>query len=74
MMESSLKGFLSPLAVDLQKLVTLSRKLEKTYRKLAAEAENQFLPTPISDSILRPVACKGGRLVSFLFTVIYRVT
>jgi hypothetical protein len=50
----SLHQFLRPLAIDLDKIVTLARHLEVTYRTLARESENQFLPTPISDSILRP--------------------
>jgi len=39
-----------------------------TFTRLAAESLDQFLPTPITDSILRPVGDEKGRYVlEFLF-------
>ncbi len=57
----SLLQFLQPLAIDLPKIIALAAGLHKTFKSLAAESENQFLPTPISDSTLRPSAARGGR-------------
>lgn len=58
---SSLDDFLRPLAVDLDKIVELAKRLEITYRRLAMESQNQFLPTPISDNILKPERDISGR-------------
>ncbi|KAI9736397.1 MAG: hypothetical protein M1818_006130 [Claussenomyces sp. TS43310] len=59
-----LVDFLQPLAVDLDKLLNLAKHLSVTYRKLAAEAENQFLATPIPNSILRPSVSHTGRYLA----------
>lgn len=65
----SLHDFLQPLSVDLPKIVDLAVSLSKEYRRLAAESENQFLPTPVSDSTLDPSAADGGRYGMFSFSV-----
>ena len=66
----SVQDFLLPLDIDLPKVATLAANLAQTYKRLAAESENQFLPTPISDSILRPSVAEGGRYgMPLLFTL-----
>jgi hypothetical protein len=50
----TLEDFLKPLRVDAQKCHALARSLQRTYEQLAKEAEDQFLSTPVSESILRP--------------------
>ncbi|KAI0535965.1 major facilitator superfamily domain-containing protein [Xylaria digitata] len=50
--------FLRPLDIDGTKAWTLAHELARTFRRLAFESSEQFLPTPISESILRPT---GGR-------------
>lgn len=50
---------LSAFAVSSDKLHALTREFEATFRRLAAEAENQFLPTPISSTLLAPIAELG---------------
>ncbi|KAH8809101.1 hexokinase family protein-like protein [Xylogone sp. PMI_703] len=60
----SLEDFLQPLAVDVPKLCDLSRRLCETYNTLAATSQAQFLPTPISDSILRPSRDSKGRYLA----------
>ena len=57
----SLDEFLRPLAIDSQTVLELSRELEMTFRRLSAESPDQFLPTPISESMLRPAARGHGR-------------
>ncbi|KAI0863614.1 major facilitator superfamily domain-containing protein [Xylaria cubensis] len=54
---SELENFLKPLHIDVTKAHVLAHELHQTFRHLAAESLTQFLPTPISESILRP---KGG--------------
>lgn len=61
-----LTEFLKPLDIDLEKVVQLAKKLEGCYRGLARESHNQFLPTPISDRVLRPNSNAGGRYVQAL--------
>jgi hypothetical protein len=65
----SVEDFLQPLSIDLPKVVALAASLSKAYRRLAAESDNQFLPTPISDSTLSPSAAKGGRYGMFLYSL-----
>ena len=60
-LSTSLKDFLLPLHIGLPDVLALAASLSTTYKKLAAESENQFLPTPLSDAILNPSAAKGGR-------------
>jgi hypothetical protein len=56
-----LDDFLGPLHVDVSKIHSLARSFCRTYTKLAAESQDQFLSTPISDSILRPSGNEKGR-------------
>ncbi|KAM4056769.1 hexokinase domain-containing protein [Hirsutella rhossiliensis] len=55
----SLDDFLDPLRIDLDRCHHLSRLFLANFAHLAAESRDQFLPTPISESILRPVADHG---------------
>ncbi|KAI6785415.1 Hexokinase-like protein [Emericellopsis cladophorae] len=48
--------FLQPLHVDVDGIYELSQLFLSNFDDLAAHSESQFLPTPISDSILRPVS------------------
>ncbi|KAI0432081.1 major facilitator superfamily domain-containing protein [Xylaria sp. FL1042] len=57
-MTPELEHFLEPMHVDVTKAHVLAHELYQTFRHLAAESLTQFLPTPISESILRPT---GGR-------------
>ncbi|KAK4151092.1 hypothetical protein C8A00DRAFT_45633 [Chaetomidium leptoderma] len=57
----SLDEFLQPLAIHAQTVLELSRELASTFRQLSAESLDQFLPTPISESILRPAGRDHGR-------------
>jgi hypothetical protein len=57
----SLDEFLRPLAIDSRMVLELSRELETTFRHLSAESPDQFLPTPISESMLRPAGRGHGR-------------
>ncbi|KAF5013671.1 hypothetical protein FDECE_328 [Fusarium decemcellulare] len=61
----SIQEFLEPLSVDIDKIHSLSKHFLLAFEKLAADSQNQFLPTPISEAILRPEAersqgCSGG--------------
>ncbi|OAA54848.1 hexokinase family protein [Niveomyces insectorum RCEF 264] len=53
-----LAAFLRPLAVDGDRVDALSREFALTFTHLAAESTNQFLSTPISESILLPFTKK----------------
>ncbi|RSL58016.1 hypothetical protein CEP54_008022 [Fusarium duplospermum] len=53
---SSIEDFLEPLSVDIDKIHSLSQHFLVAFEKLASDSQNQFLPTPISDAILRPEA------------------
>jgi hypothetical protein len=57
----TLEDFLAPLAIDLPKIHSLARRLCETFKRLAKESESQFLPTPISDAVLRPSGDERGR-------------
>lgn len=48
--------FLRPLHMDAEVAVALSKEFHRTFQQLAAESMDQFLPTPIAESILRPKA------------------
>ncbi|KAF4971910.1 hypothetical protein FSARC_1415 [Fusarium sarcochroum] len=52
----SIEEFLEPFSVDIDKINLLSQHFLQAFEKLAADSENQFLPTPISEAILRPEA------------------
>ncbi|KAL2878938.1 hypothetical protein SGCOL_005636 [Colletotrichum sp. CLE4] len=58
---SALQQFLQPLQVDTRKIHTLSSHFFSNFRDLALYADDQFLSTPISESILRHVSRKGHR-------------
>lgn len=53
-MASSIEEFLSPLNVDVEKIHGLARRMRVAFEKLAAASTDQFLSTPISESVLRP--------------------
>ncbi|KAL6881278.1 hypothetical protein J3F83DRAFT_46313 [Trichoderma novae-zelandiae] len=61
MASSDIYRFLEPLSIDVDRAHELSRGFLATFRDLAAHSREQFLPTPISESILRPIAEQGGR-------------
>lgn len=52
--ESPLEAFLRPLDVDLKRIIELTNDFTETFTQLAAHSLDQFLATPISESILRP--------------------
>jgi hypothetical protein len=54
--DKNLDAFLRPLAIDTTLVLQLSKDLTSTFEKLARESSDQFLPTPISEPILRHVA------------------
>lgn len=54
-----LDDFLRPLRIDLATIHHLTNRLFETFRTLSAQSDEQFLPTPISESILRPVGERG---------------
>lgn len=54
-----LAQFLEPLNLDLDTCNQLSSRFLQNFSDLAAESTQQFLPTPISESILRPIADTG---------------
>ncbi|KAK3324308.1 actin-like ATPase domain-containing protein [Cercophora scortea] len=53
---TAIADFLKPLDIDSNVVWELSRELASTFKTLSAESLDQFLPTPISESILRPAA------------------
>ncbi|KAI0396261.1 MFS general substrate transporter [Xylariaceae sp. FL0594] len=53
-MTPELESFLRHFLVDVAKAHQLAHELHHAFRGLAAESLDQFLPTPISESILRP--------------------
>ncbi|KAI1082693.1 hexokinase-7 [Whalleya microplaca] len=53
-MKPGVENYLKPLQIDVAEAHALSREFYQTFKQLAAESMNQFLPTPISESILRP--------------------
>lgn len=52
----SIEEFLEPLFIDIEKIDQLSQHFLEAFGKLASDSDNQFLPTPISEAILRPEA------------------
>ncbi|KAK1834228.1 hypothetical protein QBC39DRAFT_277878 [Podospora conica] len=52
--QTSLEDFLKPLEVDLPRIVELTNDFTETFTHLSAHSLDQFLATPISESILRP--------------------
>ncbi|RDW80500.1 hypothetical protein BP5796_05198 [Coleophoma crateriformis] len=63
-MATSLSEFLQPLSIDTAKVHRLAQALCETFRSLARESENQFLSTPISESVLRPDGDESGRYLA----------
>lgn len=59
--QTPLEDFLQPLSIDIPKAHSLARSFCATYTRLAAESQDQFLPTPVSDSVLRPTGNDEGR-------------
>jgi hypothetical protein len=56
--------FLQPLRMDLDIAYDLSLRFLDNFQNLSAHSTDQFLPTPISESILRPGGARGsGRYV-----------
>ncbi|UNI21812.1 hypothetical protein JDV02_007768 [Purpureocillium takamizusanense] len=56
---AALNDFLRPFHVDVDTCHALSQRFADNFAYLAAESQDQFLPTPISQSILRPIADHG---------------
>lgn len=50
----SIEEFLKPLHINIDKVHILSQLFLSTFEALAAKSKNQFLSTPISESLLRP--------------------
>lgn len=57
---TALDQFLKPLHVDVDKIHQLSQRFLVNFERLSAESTSQFLATPISESILRPVSKRGS--------------
>ncbi|KAI8965851.1 MFS general substrate transporter [Daldinia sp. FL1419] len=55
-MKADIQDFLGPLSIDEAKAHALSLEFYKTFQHLSANSLNQFLSTPISESVLRPTA------------------
>lgn len=53
--QQSLDDFLRPLEITDDTVLELSRELHDTFLQLSDKSDNQFLPTPISESLLRRV-------------------
>ncbi|CAN8103067.1 unnamed protein product [Discula destructiva] len=51
----SVQEFLAPLQIDDTTMLELSREMATTFTQLSANSDDQFLPTPISESLLRHV-------------------
>lgn len=54
--EQLLEKFLEPIQIDLETCHALTTGFYDCFKALAANPTDQFLPTPISDAILRPIA------------------
>ncbi|KAL2760345.1 hypothetical protein ACRALDRAFT_2024349 [Sodiomyces alcalophilus JCM 7366] len=57
--QESLEDFLAPMRINFNTIHDLSSAFYSTFVDLAANNLEQFLPTPISESILRPVSQTG---------------
>lgn len=51
----SIEDFLTPLRIDDGTVLELSREMSRIFVELSANSDTQFLPTPISESLLRRV-------------------
>ncbi|KAM3515791.1 hypothetical protein MY11210_000562 [Beauveria gryllotalpidicola] len=54
--DALLEKFLEPIQIDLETCHALTTGFYDCFKALAANPTDQFLPTPISDAILRPIA------------------
>lgn len=54
--DALLEKFLEPIQIDLETCHALTTSFYDCFKALAANSTDQFLPTPISDAILRPIA------------------
>lgn len=62
--QQSLEDFLEPLHITDDNVYKLSLSLCDTFSMLSTKSDNQFLPTPISESLLRRVdSADHGRWV-----------
>ena len=61
--DTPLGQFLAAFVVRPDKLLALTNEFEATFRQLAAESPNQFLPTPIPSALLAPISELGKREV-----------
>ncbi|TGO88354.1 hypothetical protein BPOR_0167g00060 [Botrytis porri] len=61
---TALDQVLTPLEVDINKIHALAKSLCETFKTLAKESTNQFLPTPISEEVLRPDHEGKGRYLA----------
>ncbi|KAK3486034.1 actin-like ATPase domain-containing protein [Neurospora hispaniola] len=62
---TTIDQFLKPLALDNAVALKLSREFYSNFKHLCTESLSQFLPTPISMSILRPVGRQNtGRFLA----------
>ncbi|CAG8118025.1 unnamed protein product [Penicillium nalgiovense] len=66
--EPSLKGFLRPLRVELETLYDLSCRLSSSYKKLAAESSEHFIPTALTRL---PTGHETGRYLAVYFGLYY---
>ncbi len=57
----TIQSFLGPLEIDVQKTYNLAESFYHTFKKLAAESNDQFLPTPLFEGILKPEEDRSGR-------------
>ncbi|KAI1439412.1 hypothetical protein F5Y02DRAFT_86883 [Annulohypoxylon stygium] len=55
-MKSDIDNFLSSLSIDEAKAHALAHEFCRSFQHLSTDSLDQFLPTPISESILRPTA------------------
>lgn len=69
----SLDAFLLPLQIDIPTIHGLARSLCSTFNTLAAQSKDQFLPTPISEELLRPRRDEDGRYELFLLDSYYSI-
>ncbi|KAM3527536.1 hypothetical protein MY4038_006297 [Beauveria bassiana] len=61
--DAPLEKFLEPIQIDFETCHALTTGFYDCFKALAANPTDQFLPTPISDAILRPIAdtaCEGN--------------
>ncbi|KAH6676529.1 hexokinase family protein-like protein [Halenospora varia] len=60
----NLDEFLHPLEIDIPKITSLAKSLSCTFTRLARESQEQFLSTPISDTILSQGQNAKGRFLA----------